>query len=241
MSETRFPTNFKKMRKIKFENNYYYHIYNRGVEKRIIFLDDEDRLRFVYYLYELNNEELLKDEAFSRRKKTLFVGNSVSDKKKLVNIVCFSLMPNHFHILLRQNKDNGVSVFMHRLGVAYTKYFNEKYERVGSLFQGAYKVRHVNRNNYLDYLFYYILANPIELIDSEWKKGKIKDFDEASNFLKSYKWSSYKDFTGEKNFPFLVDFNLIKEFFGEIKDFNKFIKELIPGKFIADYQKLTLE
>src|SRR3989338_6624007 len=115
------------MRKIKFANNHYYHVYNRGVEKRIIFLDEEDYERFIYYIYEFNNTNSADNIPFYKRKlKTDKYGHLVSDKRKLVKIICFVLMPNHIHLILKQIKSDGISLFMHRLLMAYAKYFNEK-------------------------------------------------------------------------------------------------------------------
>lgn len=226
------------IRKIKFANNYYYHVYNRGVEKRLIFLDEEDYQRFIYYLYELNNKDLVSDIPFFKRQK---IGDLVSDRNKLVDIVCFVLMPNHFHLLLRQAQENGIRLFLHKLSLAYARYFNEKYERVGSLFQGRFKAKLVDRNEYINYLFYYILMNPLELIEPKWKDGKIKNPQKLKNFLKSYKWSSHGYYKDEINFPFVVNKKAILNLFETLGDLDKFFEEILAKNSLSEFQSLTLE
>ncbi|HDQ22785.1 MAG TPA: hypothetical protein ENN28_02300 [Candidatus Uhrbacteria bacterium] len=110
------------MRKVKFENGKFYHIYNRGVDKREVFEDEGDYERFLKYI-----KEILSSEAkpFSRR----------LSLEGAVELICYCLNPNHYHLILRQLKENGISNFMHLLATSYTMFFNTKYQRSGSLFQ----------------------------------------------------------------------------------------------------------
>ena len=157
------------MRKFTFVNNQFYHIYNRGVEKRDIFMNEKDYIRFIHDLYEFNsNEYALKfrgqlelgnknresDSRHSLYSSAASVGND-----RLVNILCFCLMQNHFHLILEQLVDNGIPRFMQKLGTGYTNSFNLKYDRVGSLFQGKYKAIHINSNEYLLHLSAYVNLN----------------------------------------------------------------------------------
>lgn len=230
-------------RKVKFVNQYFYHIYNRGVEKRIIFFDEEDYTRFIYYLYELNNKNLVADTAFFNRKIEIDSGvRNTENMDQLVEILCFCLMPNHFHLLLRQVQDGGISLFLQKLCLAYAGYFNQKYNRVGGLFQGAFKAKLIDKTEYINHLFYYILANPIEIIEPRCKERGIKNLHKAKLFLSSYRWSSYKDLIGnELNFPFLVDRKSITEIFGHIKEFKQFIKEVLQDDKLSDIKELILE
>ena len=114
-------------------------------------------------------------------------------KDTLVNIGAHVLMPNHFHILVHEKTENGISTFMKKLSTAYSMYFNTKYERTGNLFEGRFKATHVNNDKYLKYLFSYIHLNPVKLIDSEWKENGIKDKKKAQTFLQDYQYSSYLD------------------------------------------------
>lgn len=220
------------MRDVIFLNNHWYHICNRGVEKRKIFIDEGDYERFVCHLYEFNNTKLNSDIPFERRKQKILelVGNLVSDTRdKLVDIAVWSLVPNHFHLLIRQTRDNGVSSFLHKLGIGHTKGFNKKYERVGSLFQDSFKARLVDSDEYFRYLFYYILSHPLEPLEPQYKEKGISDYKRALQFLESYKWSAYPDLTGKVNFPAIINKDFIKELFDD-GEFEIFMKELVVSE-----------
>ena len=116
-------------------NDEFYHIYNRGSEKRTIFQQPRDYKRFqqTFYYYQFPGPKL----RFSNfAKEELF---KTSFNNGMVEVICYCLMPNHFHFLIKQLKDNGISIFMSQLSNSYTKYFNTKYKRVGPLLQGAFK------------------------------------------------------------------------------------------------------
>lgn len=148
------------MRKIPFANEEIYHVYNRGTDKRTIFEDPYDFQRFLQSLQEFNTLDPIGNiYANSFNKKDTLLRDSVSKSERLVEIVAYCLNPNHFHLLLRQTSDNGISKFMHRLGLGYTMYFNSKYERSGSLFQGKFKAIHVDTNEYLLHLSTYVNLN----------------------------------------------------------------------------------
>lgn len=192
-----------------------YHIYNRGVEKRKIFLDNQDYFRFIHDLFEFN------DEAMAGRFKNIRGSTSdpgVLDLEKkqdlIVEILAFCLMPNHFHILLRQLSNDGIVKFMQKLGTGYSMYFNEKNQRVGGLFQGRFKAVLVDNESYFIYLPYYIHSNPLDLIMPEWKEKGIRDWKKASHFLESYRWSSYLDYIDKKNFPSVISKGYLNELWG---------------------------
>jgi REP element-mobilizing transposase RayT len=121
--------------------------------------------------------------------------------KTIVDIISYVLMPNHFHLFLTPNSGEGkrtdvnidspLSVFMKRVTTAYSQYYNYKYKRSGTLFEGRFKAEHVNSNEYFKYLFSYINLNPVKLIQKDWKENGLKDFQGASNFLQNYKYSSF--------------------------------------------------
>lgn len=143
----------------------YYHIYNRGVEKRLIFMDDSDChvfLRYIkLYLSPLANIELMSESEIKLKRFTFL--NLEDD----VELLCFSLMPNHFHLLLKNITDNGVKKFMQRLTTAYVMYFNKKYGRIGALFQNTYKASPVLHDSYLLHLTRYIHNNSTKLLSSQ--------------------------------------------------------------------------
>ncbi len=116
--------------------------------------------------------------------------------EQLVDIVAYCLMPNHFHLLVREKAEGGISIFMKKISTAYSMYFNSKNDRSGALFEGRFKAKHINNDEYLRYLISYIHLNPVKLIESKWKEEKIKDVNKASKYLKEYRYSSYQDYLG---------------------------------------------
>ncbi len=144
----------------------FYHIYNRGVEKRFIFIDEQDCHVFLRYikLY-LSPSERIKELGNSEIKARRFVNLNLEHE---VDLICFALMPNHFHLLLKNKTVNGIRKFMQRLSTAYTMYFNHKYKRVGGLFQNTYKASPVLKDSYLLHLTRYIHNNSTKL-----KRNKI--------------------------------------------------------------------
>jgi len=191
----------------KYVSGGFYHIYNRGVEKRDIFLDDQDYRVFLNYLkiYLSPKEEIIKeikaDENLSdeiKAKKILEIV-SLNNFHNKIDVFCFTLMENHFHIELRQKESRDVELFMRSLCTKYSRYFNRKYERVGPLFQGRYKGILIEKEEYFLHLSRYIHTNPIEILDKE------KD-------LTSYPWSSYPAYLGKMNFSWLKKDHLLSYF-----------------------------
>jgi putative transposase len=175
-------------RKVPFENNEYYHVYNRGVEKRRIFLDEDDYAYFCHILTVFNNTASAQN---TRREFTSHhtERSRTSIKEPLVKIERYTLMPNHFHLVIQQTREGGASLFLQRLGVGFTHYFNKKYSRSGVLFQGKSKSKHIHKDKYYQYLKMYLDLNPIDLIESGWKKKGIKNKKKVGEFLHNYKWS----------------------------------------------------
>ena len=184
------------IRKINLVQGEYYHIYNRGNSKQKIFHDKEDYLRFISLLYVSNTNESFNLYDLSRDLN--FNVYELERNNLLVNIGAYCLMPNHFHFLITEITEGGISKFMQKLGTAYSMYYNKKYERTGVLFEGKFKAQHVDNDRHLKYLFSYIHLNPIKLIQKDWKEKGIKNKKEALNYLSKYPYSSYLDFIGEK-------------------------------------------
>src|SRR3989344_979129 len=155
------------IRKVDLVEGEYYHIYNRGNSKQNIFLDKEDYFRFISLLYISNTSESFNLYDLSRSSN--FSVYEIDKTDILVHIGAFCLMPNHFHVLITQMEENGISKFMQKLSTAYSMYFNKKYKRTGCLFEGKFKSQHVDTDEYLKYLFSYIHLNPVKLIQEDWK------------------------------------------------------------------------
>ena len=151
------------MRKEKFIDGEFYHVYNRGTDKRQIFLDEYDYNRFLQSMDEFNTLQpigSIYENSFVKKKIERLLGNRTSKYKKLlVKIVCYCLNFNHFHLILQQEVKNGISEYLKRLAGGYTKYFNNKQQRTGVLFQGKFKAKHVSSNEYLLHLSAYVNLN----------------------------------------------------------------------------------
>jgi hypothetical protein len=132
-------------------------------------------------------------------------------------------MPNHFHFVLRQTAENGVEKFMQRLGTSYAMYFNKRYGRSGILFQSRFKGITIETESYIKEMSRYIHLNPLKLMDPKVKKSGIKDLELARRFLNNYKWSSYLDYIGRKNFPALISSNLHNAYFINPAEYEKFV------------------
>ena len=216
------------MKRPPFINSHIYHVYNRGVEKRKIFLDNQDRFRFIHDLYEFNDTESAENLYYKRASLQSYEvrPHKINHKRKLlVEILVWCLMPNHFHLLLRQRKDDGITLFMQKLGTGYAMYFNQKYHRVGPLFQGKFKAILVENDNYLTHLSRYIHLNPIKLIEPNWKMSGIKNLAKSNKLLEKYRWTSYLDYIGKKNFPSITQRDFINEYFENSKEYKRFIQE----------------
>jgi putative transposase len=188
----------------------YYHIYNRGVDKRIIFNDDSDSTRFIELLFLTNSIEPVNVRNIHRDYKSVF---DVSRGEPLVHIGAYCLMPNHFHLLLTPAVDRGLERFMLKLGTGYAMYFNKRYERTGSLFEGRFKSQHASSDEYLKYLFSYIHLNPIKLIQSDWKESGIRDLARAKQYLDEYGYSSLHDYLGTRDESVIIEPDKFPEYF----------------------------
>jgi len=208
------------MQKPAFVENEVYHIYNRGVEKRSIFEDDADRFRFIHDLFEFNDQRPAANMYyhFNQQLPKTEPRNKKSPRKLIVDILAFCLMPNHYHLLLKQKTKNGIVNFMKKMGTGYAMYFNQKYQRVGPLFQGRFKAVLVNRDSHLLYLPHYIHLNPLDLFMPEWRDKKLRNHKSALKFLENYRWSSFPDYVGIKNFPSVTNREFILKLLGEKTD-----------------------
>lgn len=208
----------------------YYHLYNRGTEKRIIFLDEEDHNRFVSLLYLCNSGiPIHRSDYRPKSLRGLFL---INRETTLVDIGAYCLMPNHFHVLLREHAEGGVSMFMKKLLTAYAMYFNKKYERTGTLFEGPFRSRHVGRDEYLKYLFAYINLNPIGIIDAGWKKKRIANKALALQYLTEYGYSSFLDYAAGATPRWqsaILNKLAFPEYFEKRNDFETYIKDWMTG------------
>lgn len=182
-------TYYMAFRKQSFAINEYYHLYNRGTEKRKIFLDKGDYRHFLFLMYVCNTEKSIE-----LRK----IGEFFDRKGAIVDIGAYCLMPNHFHILVREKIEGGISKYMLKLMTSYTMYFNKKYKRTGKLCKGKFKSSYIDNDNYLKYLYSYIHLNPAKLVDKDWKENGVKNINNLLKYVFEYEYSSLKEYSDLK-------------------------------------------
>jgi len=212
--------------------NEYYHIYNRGNDKKEIFLNEKDYDRFIKLLYICNTKNnFVFRTSIVRSKINAF---DFERGETLVSILGWVLMPNHFHILLISHRSdlcegnyNPITEFMRKISTAYVMYYNKKYKKTGSLFEGKFKSRHIGEENYFNYIFSYIHLNPLKLIQSNWKEEGIVDKNKTVGFLEKYKYSSFQEYFGIKRKQNnIIDQDSIPEYFNcnHVKELFEWIK-----------------
>lgn len=203
------------MRKVPFVKDEYYHIYNRGVDKRRVFMNEEDFKRFIRSIKEFNSREPIGSIYLNSIEKHK-LKRSTSQSLKLVEIVAYCLIPNHYHFILKENDEGGVSEFMKRLGGGYTKYFNKKYKRSGALFQGKFKSTHIRTDGKLWEFSAYINLNhkihsrkyPLRRPTSQWSS-----------------WGEYVGKVSKKNS--ICEKSIILSHFRSKRDYKKFAESTV--------------
>ena len=203
-----------------------YHLLNRGVEKRNVVLDEADHIRFVHDLYAFNDRN---DVDPNHRFRNL----PVTSREPLVELHAFCLMPNHYHLLVSELQEGGISLFMRKLNMGYAKYFNEKYDRAGVLWQGTFRKILISRDAHFLHVPYYIHLNPLDLAVPEWRTGKVKNESEVFDYLNTYRWSSYLDYSGVKNFPSIIDQDLLSDTLGSAAKQRQVIKDIVTHAELA--------
>ena len=215
-------------RKVAFAPDEYYHICNRGNRKQDIFLDDHDRARFLFLLlYGQSSAPFINTgkyvNVYIKTGKFRVKSGTIDKiiKNRIVELVAFCLMDNHFHIILRCVSDSGVSKYMQKILNAYTKYFNTKYEEVGHLFSGPFRAVHIDSNEQLVYTSAYVHKNPNEI--SKWR-----------NKVEKYPWSSYGDYVSENRWGLLLEQKIILDQFQDSKDYLKWCKSCVAKENLSE-------
>jgi putative transposase len=209
------------MRKTKFELGGHYHLYNIGVDNRNVFVSKEDYDRFEAYLYLLNDTESARAANFfvGRRRETIFES---ARTEQLVAIGAYSLLPSHFHMIVTPLQQDGLPKFMQKLTTAYTMYFNDKYQRRGSLFEGTYKAHAATSENHLKYLLALTHLAPAQLFNKSWYEDTILELEKLAGSLMDYRYSSVGEYmndqhkiTATQHFP---------RYFGRVKNMDTYIR-----------------
>ena len=219
----------------------FYHIIKRGVDGRKIFLKNQDYSRFILGLEFFNNEKssdlwnLIRDSAEENIEEGPTLLREKLEKQRenignpIVELMAFALMPNHFHLIIKEIITRGTSRYMQKMG-GYTGYFNKQYNRRGSLFESTYKCVEIKSDAQLFVVFNYVHTNPVELIEPLWKNQQVKDFKKAKEFLENYKWSSYRDYIGISTFSNVINREFFLKFFEGEENCKKKVEDWIRFK-----------
>ncbi len=224
------------MRKEEFTVGSYVHIVKRGTRGLPIVRDDTDRFRFLLMLRHFNDTHAPQN--WYRDLETANVHRSLArppfwpEQEKLVHIVAFCLVENHFHLILQEVSLGGISSFMKRLGTGMAKRFNERYKESGSLFQGAYRAKTISDDNYFRYVSAYVqLKNGFDLYPGG-QKSALENFNQAYEWVASYPYSSLGDYLGSFERP-IID----KTFLGSLftpREYRDFCEDVVQGRDTTD-------
>ncbi|MBI2039020.1 MAG: transposase [Candidatus Niyogibacteria bacterium] len=232
-------------RKFEFSIGEFYHVFNRGNDKRSIFENPNDYSRFLALLYLCNGSKPVNIR--DQFPKGLPFGKfdeleKVDKGEELVAVGAYCLMPNHFHLLLKETAENSITKFMGKVSTAYSMYYNKRYGRTGGLFEGTFQARHTESDEYLKYLFSYIHLNPLKFLYPEWRERGVEDTERARDFLNRYGYSSYADYAGKKRPERIVlTQNAFPEYFNESGEFEDFITEWIQFSSVPEENLLGRE
>ena len=242
------------MRKEKFTVGSFAHVYNRGNRKQPIVKDQKDKWHFLQILYYFNNSFTVNNPSRQLERLSLNLNQPPRQPKKpfiwpkewpprqpIVKILAFSLMENHFHLLLKEIQKGGISLFMQKLGIGMAAYFNKKYQEVGSLFQGSYKAKRIKNDLYLKYLSVYIqVKNPFENYPGGLQEA-VQHFDKAYAWTTKNPYCSLADYAGLRNSS-IIDKDLLGENFPDPKEYKEFARQCLSKKDLEGrLGKLTLE
>ena len=237
-------------RKFPFVVGEIYHIYNRGVAKCPICNGEADYWRFLQGLCLFNDVKSVTNILWqlerNRGRLTLnvlkdYLVGQKSERKPLVRIMAYCAMGNHYHLLVEEIQEGGITRFMHKLGLGYARYFNNKYERVGSLFQDKFKNVLVDDEIYLQYLLVYInVLNPAEFIAPNWKEKGIKDIEAVLEFAANYPWSTHQEYIGKRR-SLIIEKGILGKILPTPKAYLDLVKAVLREKKYEEIGHLTLE
>lgn len=235
---------------ISFDKSIPYHVLTRAVEKREIFANEEDCLRFIFQMYAAN----VGKPAFNLHRKdtikvakALLSGEEISEKfviiehPPLINFLSFTLVINHNHFIIVPNIEKGISIYLHKLNLGFAKYFNLKHNRQSNLFARPYKIIPIYTDFQLDAILRYVnVKNPLDIYQPGWREQGLKDWEEAFKFLENYQFSSFPDLFGERNSKILASKETIGKFLGkeitsDREDFINFIKSYLQNQMLSYY------
>jgi len=215
-----------------------YHIFNRGANKQEIFHWPVDYDRFMLLLYISNTSENIHLSTLLRNKdqgRSLIEAYNRPIDKALVDVLAYALMPNHFHLILKQKSAGGITLFMKKLATAYAMYFNIAHEHSGVVFQGRFQSRLVDTDPYYRWLFSYVHLNPVDLVEPGWKERGITNIARSRAFINDYRYSSYTDLRGvARPESSILTFEAIPTFIKKSDDLEDMLKWERRGRVLYD-------
>lgn len=222
------------IRKDRLISGHFYHIYSRTVLNVSEFKKKENASRLVQAFLLANSTQsgqafnYLRNDRNATLKKALEI---TKQGKKLVDVLCYAIMPDHYHLLLRQLIKNGITDFMRKCNTSIAKYVNIKNNRTGSLFESCFKSKYIDSNEYLLHLSLYIHLNPLDFIDNKnWRFNKLKDWRSKKEKLLNYPWSSLKNFLDDDyKDSILSGTKIISDQFSDNSNYESFLKEWSEG------------
>ena len=210
------------------------HVIKRGTRGMEIARDDRDRRRFLSLLFYLNDE--FRDENWERNIDGLDQFERPlgwPKRKPLAEILAFTLMPNHLHLMLREIREGGISKLMQKVYGSMTTHFNLKYQESGSMFQGAYRARTVDSDEYLRYVACYVMVkNTFELFPNGGLRGAMRDFEKAWQWAFSFQYSSFASYAsgmGESDSPIIAPNNILCDIFPSPREFKKAARDMLDA------------
>ena len=204
-------------RKLVFVNDGYYHVFNRGIDRRVTYTNKREHDRAInlleFYQYATIPLRYSRYSKLPSDKQQNYLVQMI-DGGKIVEVVAYCLMPNHFHLLLRQKEKKGIATYIGNFINAYTKYFNTKHQRIGPLFQGIFKAVYVETDEQLIHLTRYIHLNPVSSSLT------------TPEHLHAYPWSSYPAYIGVREDKLVTDYTRLS-IHAMAPDYKNFVKDQI--------------
>jgi|SRR3989338_1542320 len=215
-------------------NDEIYHVISRTVGDTVVFDDEKDFFRGIFCIYEFNNDNTVN--IWKRRKERAVekkvlgrTSPTLQERDIFVEVLAFSFMPNHLHLLLKQVKNSGIEKFMQKVGTGFAGYFNKKYNRKGHLFN-KFRAVHIKDDDQLRHAFTYVHTNLISLIEPGWKEKGIRNPKKVKEFLENNKHHSYPDYLGKKNFPSVTQRDFLLETMGGVEGCKAYVDNWITYK-----------
>lgn len=217
-------------RKEKFAPGEYYHIYNRTILNMPEFKNYSNAERLAQAFLIANSTKSSEAFQYLRNYKEATINDIIEIVKqgeKLVDILCYTIMPDHYHLLLKERKEGGISSFIHKCNISVAKYINIKNDRLGPLFESLFKSKHISTNEYLLHLSLYIHLNPLDFLSGrEWRVHKINDWDLVREKLFNYPWSSLTAFLNKNNEDKIISgTEIILNQFKDKKEYESFLRD----------------